>query len=72
MREVVNDLVLVSVEYTETERIETWKSPKSVQVHVHPILSEEERAKRMKEIHDAACRLWIAEERRKAKLEEGR
>ncbi len=63
-----SELVLVSVVVTETERIETYESATSRQVHIHPILTEEERAKRMKNIHDAACRLWVAEERRKANL----
>ncbi len=45
-----------------------YDSPNAHVKIYRPILTEEERARRMKRIHDAACRLVIAEERRKARL----
>lgn len=52
------------MEYVETKLV----TKNAIITMYRPILTEEERAKRMKKIHDAACDLWIAEEKRKARL----
>ncbi len=52
------------MEYTVTKLV----TPNAIMTIRRPVLTEEERAKRMKAIHDAACDLWVAEEKRKARL----
>lgn len=46
------------MEYTTTKLV----TPNAIITIHRPILTEEERAKRMKAIHDAACKLVIANE----------
>lgn len=47
------------MEYTVTKMV----TPQAIITIRRPILTEEERAKRMKAIHDAACKLVIANEK---------